>query len=51
MCTSESKTIENRFNDYFINVGSTLANNTNSNVHLLLYIQSNPNVINISDVR
>ena len=51
MYTSESKTIANRFNDYFINVGSTLAKNINSNVDPLIYIQSNPNIITIPDVR
>ena len=51
MYTSESKTIATGFNDYFINVGSILANNINSNVDPLLYIQSNPNIITISDVR
>ena len=50
MYTSESKTIANSFNDYFINVGSTLANNIHSNVDPLLYIQRNPNIITISDV-
>ena len=50
MYTSESKTIANSFNDYFINVGSTLANNIHSNVDPLLYIQSNPNIITISEV-
>ena len=51
MYTSESKTIANSFNDYLINVGSTLANNIHSNVDPLLYIQRNPNIITISDVR
>ena len=51
MYTSESKTIANSFNDYFINVGITLANNINSNVDPSLYILSNPNSITISDVR
>ena len=48
--TSESKIIANSLNDYFINVGSTLANIINSNVDLLLYIQSNPNIITISEI-
>ena len=44
------KIIANSFNDYFINVGSSLANNINSNVDPLLYVQRHTNNMNIPEV-
>ena len=37
--TTDRQTISNTFNDYFINVGNSLAKNKNSDVNLMLYVQ------------
>ena len=50
MYNTDPKTIANSFNYYFINVGSSLANNINSNVDPLLYVQRHANNINIPEV-
>ena len=51
MYITDPKIIVNSFNDYFINVGSSLANNINSNVDPLLYVQRHTNNMNIPEVR
>ena len=48
--TCDPKQISNRFNNYFILVGSTLANNIHSNVNPLLYVDSNVNSIIMPEV-
>ena len=50
MYITDPKIIANSFNDYFINVGSSLANNINSNVDPLLYVQRHTNNMNIPEV-
>ena len=50
MYITDPKIITNSFNDYFINVGSSLANNINSNVDPLLYDQIHTNNMNIPEV-
>ena len=50
MYITNRKIIANSFNDYFINVGSSLANNINSNVDPLLYVQRHTNNMNIPEV-
>ena len=35
--------IANSFNDYYVNVGSTLSSNIHCNVSPLSYVESNPN--------
>ena len=48
--TSDSKTIANAFNKYFINVGSTLANNMHSTTNPLLYVHSIDKCITIPEI-
>ena len=43
--TCDPTQISNSFNNYFISVGSTLANNIHSTVNPLLYVDSNVNSI------
>ena len=50
MYITDPKIIANSFNDYFINVSSSLANNINSNVDPLLYVQRHTNNMNIPEV-
>ena len=50
MYITDRKIIANSFNDYFINVGSSLANNINSNVDPLLYVPRHTNNMNIPKV-
>ena len=40
---SDKTKIANGFNDYFVNVGSTLSSNIHCNVNLLSYVEANPN--------
>ena len=47
---SDSKIIANQFNEYFIKVGSALANNIKSHVDLLSYVQRNKTTLNIPDI-
>ena len=39
--STDSKIISNQFNEYFIKVGSSLANNIKSHVEPLIYVQPN----------
>ena len=48
--TCDPTQISNSFNNYFISVGSTLANNIHSNVNPLLYVGSNVNSIIMPEV-
>ena len=48
--TCDPKQISNRFNNYFISIGSTLASNIHSNVNPLLYVDSNVNSIIMPEV-
>ena len=41
MYISDNNTISNSFNNYFINVGSSLAKNMNSDMNHLIYVQNN----------
>ena len=50
MYITDPKIIANSFNDYFINVGRSLANNINSNVDPMLYVQRHTNNMNIPEV-
>ena len=50
MYITDSKIIANSFNDYFINVGSSLAKIINSNVDPLLYVQRHTNNMNTPEV-
>ena len=47
---SDSKVIANAFNMYFINVGSSLANNIHSKSNPLLYVQSTDKCMAIPEV-
>ena len=40
---SDKTKIANRFNDYFVNVGSSLSSNIHCNVNPLYYVEANPN--------
>ena len=40
---SDKTKIANGFNDYFVNVGSTLSSNIYCNVNPLSYVEANPN--------
>ena len=46
----DSKIIANQFNEYFIKVGSALANNIKSHVDPLSYVQRNKTTLNIPDI-
>ena len=48
--TCDPTQISNSFNNYFISVGSTLANSIHSNVNPLLYVDSNVNSIIMPEV-
>ena len=48
--SSDSKVIANAFNMYFINVGSSLANNIHSMSNPLLYVQSTGKCMIIPEV-
>ena len=45
--SSDSKIIANHFNEYFINVGSSLVNNIKSHTDPVMFVQQNKNTINI----
>ena len=47
---SDSKVIANAFNMYFINVGSSLANNIHSTSNPLLYVQSTEKCMTIPEI-
>ena len=42
--------ISNKFNDYFVSIGSILANSINCNVNPLFYVDNIPNSIVIPDI-
>ena len=42
---SDKTKIANGFNDYFVNVGSSLSSNIHCNANLLSYVEANPNSI------
>ena len=46
--SSDSKIIANHFNEYFVKVGSSLANNIKSHTDPIMYVQQNKNTININ---
>ena len=48
--TTHTKTIANTFNNYFINVGSSLAKNINRDVDPLIYVQYYDKTIDIPEV-
>ena len=48
--STDSKIIANQFNEYFIKVGSALANNIKSHVDPLSYVQRNKTTLNIPDI-
>ena len=48
--SSDSKIIANHFNEYFIKVGSSLANNIKSHTDPVMYVQQNKNTININEI-
>ena len=50
MYITDPKIITNSFNDYFIYVGSSLANNIKCNIDPLVYVQRHANNINIPEV-
>ena len=48
--TTDSQTIANTFNNYFINVGSSLAKNLNSDTDPMLYVQYFDKSIDIPEI-
>ena len=50
MYLSDNKVIANSFNNYFINVGRSLAKNIHSNIDPLLYIESNIHTIHVPEI-
>ena len=46
----DSKLVANHFNEYFVKVGSSLANNIKSHANPLLYVQQHKNTINIDEI-
>ena len=48
--STDSKIISNQFNEYFINVGSSLANNIKSHADPLSYLQPNKKTLNIHEI-
>ena len=48
--STDSKLISNQFNEYFIKVGSALANNIKSHVDTLSYVQPNKTTLNIHEI-
>ena len=50
MYISDNETISNSFNNYFINVGSSLAKNIVSDINPLSYIQNNMHTIHVPEI-